>query len=461
MNKHSFLPRLPLALAAIAAAVAAQLNATAAVPTPAENSWDNPQFVARFVGTYGFDTGVNPGINQAEKAVFDKLVPLIQNQPDQAIAALKAAITPTSSAALDFTLANLYFQTRAFPEALATYQATLKKFPNFLRAHKNLGRLHVQQGDTKAALAHLLKVIELGGAEGDIYGLVGYCYLQSGAVTSALDAYRNALLLAPRSRDWRLGKIQCLINLGEHKEAAGMLDELIGEKPDDSSLWLLQANAFVASGNTSDAAVNLELVRQMGKATPTSLALLGDIYMNASQPDLALAAYRDLLKGDAIDQERALRAARILASRGAWSEADLYLKELNDRLAAKLPAAGQSEVAALLAKVALARGEDDKAATLLTKVLETDPLNGRALLLLADYHWKKNDRERADLYYTRAATVEEVRVEALVQHARMNVALKEFSAATRLLTRAQSIKPQPHVGDFLAKVEAAARATRI
>jgi tetratricopeptide (TPR) repeat protein len=425
-----------------------------------ENSWNNPQFVARFVGTYGFDTALNPGITQEEKLVFDKLVPLIQSQPSQAIAALKVAITPTSSAALDFTLGNLYFQTKSFAEATTAYQGALKKFPNFLRVHKNLGRLFVQQGDAKSALAHLLRVIELGGAEGDIYGLVGYCYLQGGAVTSALDAYRSALLFAPKSRDWRMGKIQCLVNLGEHKEAAAMLEELITEKPDDAGLWMLQANAYVASGNSADAAVNLELVRQMGKATPVSLALLGDIYINANQPDLALSAYQDLLKGEQIDQERALRAARILASRGAWTEADAYLKELNQRLSAKLPASGQSEVASLLAKVALARGEDDKAAAMLTKVLETDPLNGKALLLLADYHWKKSDRERADLYYTRAATVEDVRVEALLQHARMNVALKEFAAATKLLARAQSIKPQAHVGDFLAKVEAAARATR-
>jgi len=439
----------------------ALLPAAGADPELFENSWSNPQFVARFVGTYGFDTALNPGITQEEKLVFDKLVPLIQSQPSQAIAALKAAIAPTSSAALDFTLGNLYFQTKSFAEATATYEAALKKFPNFLRVHKNLGRLHVQQGTPKAALPHLLRVIELGGAEGDIYGLVGYCYLQSGAITSALDAYRSALLFAPKSRDWRLGKIQCLVNLGMHKEAAAMLDELITEKPDDASLWLLQANAYVASGNSADASVNLELVRQMGKATPISLALLGDIYINANQPDLALSAYQDLLKGEQIDQERALRAARILASRGAWAEADLYLKELNQRLSAKLPASGQSEVASLLAKVALARGEDDKAAAMLTKVLETDPLNGRALLLLADYHWKKGDRERADLHYTRAATVEDVRVEALLQHARMNVALKDFAAATKLLARAQSIKPQAHVGDFLAKVEAAARATRL
>jgi len=439
----------------------AALSTTAAQSPLFENSWDNPQFVARFTGTYGFDTDVNPGINAAEKAVFEKLVPLIQSQPAQAIATLKAAITPASSAALDYTLGNIHFQSRAFPDAVAAYQAALKKFPNFLRAHKNLGRLYVQQGDAKSALPHLLRVIELGGAEGDIYGLVGYCYLQAGSVTSALDAYRTALLFSPKSRDWRLGKIQCLINTSQHREAAAMLDELIVEKPDDASLWLLQANAYVASGSPSDAAVNLELIRHMGKATPTSLALLGDIYINANQPDLALAAYKDILKGEQIDPERALRAARILASRGAWTEAEVYLKDLNDRLLAKLPASGKSEVAALLAKVALARGEDDQAASLLTKVLESDPLNGRALLLLADYHWKKSDRERADLYYTRAASVEEVRVEALVQHARMNVTLKNFSAASKLLGQAQSIKPQPHVGEFLTKVEAAARATRL
>ncbi len=426
-----------------------------------ENSWNNPQFVARFTGSYGFDTGVNPGITQEEKALFEKLVPLIQSQPENAVTMLKAAIKPTSSAALDFTLANLLFQTRKYDAAIASYEAALRKFPNFLRAHKNLGRLHVQQGAPDKALPHLLRTLELGGVEGDIYGLIGYCYLQRGATSSALDAYRQALLFSPESRDWRLGKIQCLIQMGEHGEAVAMIDELLAQSPDDSSLWLLQANALVANNRPAEAAVNLEVTREMGKATPASLALLGDIYMNANQPDLALAAYMDLLKASPAEAERALRAARILASRAAWNEAETYLNALEGTLASSLSERDRIELLGLQAKVALARGNNDRAAELLTAALEKDPLNGRALLLLADYYWKKEDRERADLYFTRAAGVEEVRVEALVQHARMCVAYRDFETASRLLNRAQSIEPQPHVRDFLARVDAAARVNRL
>ncbi|MBX3747655.1 MAG: tetratricopeptide repeat protein [Verrucomicrobiae bacterium] len=426
-----------------------------------ENSWSNPQFVSRFLGTYGFDSGLNPGISAEEKALFEKLVPVIQSQPANAITQLRAAIKPTSSGALDFTLGNLLFQTGNLDEAAAAYQAALQKFPTFLRAHKNIGRLYVQQGRPRDALPHLLRCIELGGGEGDIYGLVGYCYLQDNAVSSALDAYRTALLFAPKSRDWRLGKVQCLINLGQHGEAVGLLDELISENPAEASLWLLQANAFVANGRPADAAVNLEVVRQMGQATPISLALLGDIYINANQPDLAVEAYSDLLKGQTTDMERALRAARILASRSAWAEAEVYLKRLQERLTDRLPPNDQFEVLGLLAKVALARGQNDEAASLLQQVLARDPLNGRALLLLADYYWKKNDRERAELHFVRAANVEDVRVEALIQHARLCVAHRDFAAASRLLNRAQGLQPQPHVGDFLAKVEAAARAARL
>jgi len=255
--------------------------------------------------------------------------------------------------------------------------------------------------------------------------------------------------------------VQCLVQLGQHREAAGMLDELISETPADAGLWLLQANTFVANGAPADAAVNLEIVRQMGKATPTSLALLGDIYINANQPDLALSAYSDLLKGDKPDTERALRAARILTSRGAWAESEVYLKLLQDRVVSQIPESGRFALLNLLAKVALARGHNEEAARLLQQVMDKDPLNGRALMLLADYYWKKNDRERAELMFARAANVEEIRVEALVQHARMAVGYKDFAAASRLLNRAQGIKPQPHVGDFLAKVEAAARASRL
>ena len=51
-------------------------------------------------------------------------------------------------------------------------------------------------------------------------------------------------------------------------------------------------------------------------------------------------------------------------------------------------------------------------------------------------------------------------MEALIQNARMRVAMKDYSKAAELLEEAQLIQPQSYVQDYLAKVQAVARATQ-
>lgn len=446
---------LPVALAL---GVGSLATVTAQVYPLSENTWSNPEFVKRFMGSYGFNTELNPSITSEEKTLFEAIVPLIQSNPTAAIAQVKAALKPESSAAVDYTLANLYFQQQQVAEAKAAYMESIKKFPNFMRAYKNLGIIYIQEGNFEEARKMLLKHIELGGGGSDSYGLLAYCYLNQGMNSAALNAYDMALLFDPKSRDWRMGKVQTLMNMGQSGPAIPMIDELLKEFPTMTDLLLIQANAFVAEGDTDSAAATLEIVRSVGKATGTSLVLLGDIYLNYRQPELAVELYTDALAKKDLDKTRIFRVARQLASTTAWKELDTYLADLEKNYAGSLTDAESIEVMNLKSQSALAQGENAEAANILAVVVEKDPLNGKALMLLADYYWKEKEMERAAIYFERAAKVSDVAADAMVQHARMMVAQKEFAKAARLLNEAQIIKPREYVGEYLAKVEAAARA---
>ena len=149
-----------------------------------------------------------------------------------------------------------------------------------MRARKNLGLIYVQDGNFSKALPHLVKCVELGGADGDLYGLIGYCYLNAELYASALDAYRMALIFEPNSKDWRLGKAQCLISLEKYDDAIAMLTELIQMDKSKKDFWLFQANAYLASEKSEDAAANLFLIDLMDQADANSKLLLGDIYLS-------------------------------------------------------------------------------------------------------------------------------------------------------------------------------------
>lgn len=422
-----------------------------------DNTWTNPEFVQRFTGSYGFDTSVTPSITSEEKTLLEKIAPVIASSPAQAIRELQAALKPDSSPALIYTLANLHFQSGELDDAKQRYEEAIKRFPNFLRAYKNLGIANVHAGKYAEAIPHLLKAIQLGGQGGDTYGLLGYAYLNSSNAVAALNAYEQALFFEPDSRDWRMGRVQCLMNLNRHDEAIAVIDDLVEQFPNQRDLLLLQANAYVAKDRPEDAAATLEVLRATGGISGSALALLGDIYLNLNQAELALEIYAEALAAENFGHDRALRVARRLAAMMAWPQLDVYLSRFETTRPSELTAADSLEILNLKAQSDLAQDRVEAAAAKLATVVEQDPLNGRALLLLADYHWRKNEIERAEIYFERAARIDSVAAEALTQQARMLVSLRDFNRAVPLLEKAQLLRPQTHIAQYLERVSAAAR----
>jgi tetratricopeptide (TPR) repeat protein len=423
-----------------------------------ENSWSNPEFVERFRGSYGMDTERTPSITTEEKVVFDAIAPIIGTNPSMAIQQIEASITPESSAALIYTLGNLYLQNGDNEKALSNYNLAIKKFPNFLRAYQNLGIAYVQSGDYKKALTMLLKAVELGASGDTVYGLLGYAYMNLSNPSAALQAYEQALFFKPGSLDWRNGKVQALSNMGRSSEVIAMIDQMIVEYPSNTDLLMLQAKAFIALEKPEDAAATLEILRAKGKATSFALMLLGDIYLNFQQADLAYDVYKDATKAEGLGTDRLLRIARRLASAGAWEQVDEFTS-LVQGISTGFTDKEGLELLNLQAQSDLAQSRNEEAAEKLTQVVGRDPLNGGALLLLANYYWKTNDLERAEIYFDRAMKIPEFEEKACVDRARMLVSMREYEKALTYLDRAQNMNPQTHIADYRDRIASAIKAT--
>ena len=423
-----------------------------------ENTWSNPEFVERFRGSYGMDTERTPSITSEEKVVFDAIAPIIASNPSAAIAQLEASITPETSAALIYTLGNLYLQNGNTAKALSNYEQAIEKFPNFLRAYQNLGIAYVQESKYEEALTMLLKAVELGASGDTVYGLLGYAYMNLSNPSAALQAYEQALFFKPKSLDWRNGKVQALSNMGRNTEVIAMIDQMIVEYPSNTELLMLQAKAFIALDKSEDAAATLEMLRAKGKANAFALNLLGDIYLNFQQADLAYEVYLDATKLEELGADRLLRIARRLASSNAWQEVDKFtavVQGMSDSFSEK----ESLDLLNLQAQSDLAQLRNEEAAEKLTKVVGRDPLNGGALLLLANYYWKTNDLERAEIYFDRAMKIPEFEVKACVDRARMLVQMRNYEEALTFLDRAQNMEPQTYIADYRDRIASAVKAT--
>lgn len=442
---------------------------------PTNDFFNQPDFKKRFLGSYGFLSGREPQLKPEDAEVLEELQPLL-NSPQQAANFLQAELANQASpnAAFIYTLANLQAQIGEESKAVDNYERAIQAFPDFLRAHKNLGLLFLRRESLEDAKKSLTKAIELGDTDGKTFGLVAYIYENQEKYLAAESAYRRALVEEPDSKDWKVGLARSLLIQEKFTEAVAILDELIRENPSNDQFWLLQANAFLGLEQAVRAASNYEVLRRMGKATPDSLKLLGDIYVNLEMIELAAEAYLAAIEGGKQPSLAGIiKAAETLTNFEAFTDAEELLDGIR-KVYSSIPQREDLELLTIRSRIQLATGEADKAAATLQQIVDTDPTRGRAQISLADYFIQQADEvdsalDNADdlrlTFFNKAkqrlafaANLKGFEREALLKHAQVFIKEKKYGEAVDKLTAAQAIKFEDRIQDFLEKVERAYRA---
>lgn len=423
-------------------------------------AWKDRQFVKQFTGSFLPLTDLEPKITEREGELFQELAELLAaNQSEQAMMRLQEVVnraTPDSpvSAALNYTLANLYLQNNKFENAVSQYQQAIKKFPNFRRAYKNLGLSLIQAGNYEDAIGSLVKAIELGDGAGDTFGLLAFSYLNEGNASAALEGYRQASLLNPTNKEWRIGKAEALMRTERYKEAIAEFKQLIKEIPGRNAFYTSISNAYLSLNDSEEAAKYLEILRRREEASASALGLLGDIYVNESLPRLALLAYSDALETGNFSTTKSIRALHAFLQRGFYEEGESFVSAVEKAGEGRFSDDQNREILNLKAQLALAKGDNEEAAAILEEVLEADPLNGNALMLLGDYNRNQADLESAVYYYERALNLSDFQREAQLQLARIFVQQKEYLKAIRQLEGALQLEYSSNVQDFLDAIKA-------
>ncbi len=435
-------------------------------PLPATHElasvWNDPDFARRLLGSYGFASDAEPRMAPEEQTVYrEKVVPLLREDGQRAIPALQALVKPGSSAVFDFTLGNLYFQSEDLTNAVKYFESALSKFPDYRRAQKNLAFALVRDGKYDAAVKPLVRTVSLGGADGKVYGLLGFAYMNQARYASAEAAYSQAMVYEPDNVDFRLGAVKCAVASANYDHALALLAELLKDYPERENLWTLEANIHIQREQPAKAATSLEMLRRLGKITPKSLYLLGDLYLAVEARDLALGAYLEAIAADnGQNASKALRAAQILIGRGAWDESAKLLA----RIRATTPSVAGGEEVKLLkleSKVAMGTGAGSDAVRVLEQIIERSPLDGEALLMAGDYYAKNGQPEKAESRYDMASKLQGFESDGFLKRAQLLVQSQKYPQAVEWLRKAQKAKPRDNVQRYLEKVEQLARGGRL
>ncbi len=438
-----------------------------------QSPFRDPEFQKRFMGSYGFLPEVEPSIGSQDEDEREYFLQIKELLASDRLAALKAKLLSdldpdVSHPALQFILANLWFQEENNSEAQKWYLSAIRKFPSYLRAHKNLGLVYYQTGDNARAVESLSKAVQLGDRTPQTVGLLGLCHLNAENWLAAESALRQAVVLAPKNSQWQSALLRVFFNSEQYEAALSMVNRALPGKADDDKLWLMKGRALMELNRPDEATIAFETLRHLGKASPEILEILGALYMDQEKANAALSAYlaaaraSKKLKGSSV-----LRTANLLFGYQYVDQSKRYVSQLKPRVK-ELTDQEQLDLRTLEAKIARAEGDTATAMVVLEDIILKDNRNGEARIELAQlYAMQAKEAEeetkeaeyyaRAQLYFDQAMQIEESEAMAALRYGQMLVGRGEYIKAVPLLKKSYQLRPKDEVDQYVKRVERAAR----
>ncbi|MDF3130661.1 tetratricopeptide repeat protein [Kiritimatiellaeota bacterium B1221] len=386
----------------------------------------------------------SPTVSRSESEILQKAIETAEADPLAAMNLLKEEITEDSSAALEFTLANLTFQEAQYPETVASYKQALRKFPDFRDAKINLGRVYLVLEQTKDAIKVYQELARDGVADGETYTLLGHAFMMEEKAVSAETAYRHALMLNDEGLEARQGLLNCLLAQNRNAEVLELSAELIAEDVSQQSYWAVRANAQLSLDQYEEAARSLEQARRLGVADAEMLSMLGQLYLQKELPGVAVGRLQEAFAQGDLSLRRKEQAIRGLMQLGRYDDAEQLMSEIKDE--------NVQWMNTLMAKVKMEQGDAVEASRLLKIGLEQDPLDGELLLMLAELQLEKGEAESARLTLERLSRIDGYEADALIEMARMDVDLRQWASAIKLLERAMVFEEQPHLQNYIEQL---------
>ena len=353
------------------------------------------------------------------------------------------------SAAIAFMAGNYYFQGEAYADAIVAYNEAIEKFPGFRAAKSNLGRIYLLQDEPENMIPLYQALVKSGQADAEVYMLLGHAMHMKKRPVSAETAFRHALLLEPQKVEALSGLAQALLEQERYQEALALTTEILAFTPDKADLWQLRANAKMMLSQYDEAIHTIEAAKRLQLADADLLSLQGDLLLHADQPEDALVAYLTAFEESEPPPERALRA---LEGFLMLEDADGMNQLLEAVDTADWPSDKQGTLYRYRAQQALLLGERDRAESLAKDAVQVNPMDGRALLLLASIAKEAEQWDRAVMYCERAARIPDYTVDAWVLQAEIAVNRDRLDEAIELLESAQARRDQPHVARYLEQL---------
>lgn len=421
--------------------------------------WRDETFRRQFTESYQAETDIEPRLTDRSRDTMIQVQQLLsEGSPDVALDLLQKEREKGDNAAFALAMGNILFEREQLEEARDEFEVAVDLHRKFYRGWKNLAMTQYSLGDYEATVEAIAKAIELKGADGYLYGVLGLSCTALGKHATAETAFRLASVHDPLSPEWERRLAYSYHQQKKYADAAALAGELLERNVEDVMLWKVQAGAFAGLGDLRRAAENYEMLDFLGESTAETLRTLGNIYINEGSYDLAGDAYgRSIALDDGSDLAATLESIENLSNRGADEPTTALLVSFKERFEAEIDDDLRRDVLKIEARLALRAGGGAEEAKILEAVVALDPFDGDALLTLGDFSFKQKDYEKALYYFERAVSLERFEANARVRVGQVLIAQGELELALKSLNTAQRLSYRDAVQQLVESVESAIR----
>ena len=209
---------------------------------------------------------VAPGANpvaaadlQAQAAGYEA-----QGSSDLAIACLKRALGfDPQSASIHRDLGRLHLDQGHTIDALAAFNQAVALDPEDAASHYGLGRVLQELSRREEAVAAYQQALSLGCRETGLYGRLGDVCRDLDRFDEAVVAYQQAFALAPPCASLYLGLASAYWGMGRHKDAVTAFEQAVALNPKHAKAHVSLAAAYLKTGNPVGYRAQIALARPL------------------------------------------------------------------------------------------------------------------------------------------------------------------------------------------------------
>ncbi len=381
-----------------------------------------------------------------ENEFLQQIQPLLA---DNDYAGVVAAFAQRDESTLTPALSELYGQvllsTKKIDDAERVLSNALKKMPGLSMAHRSLSMVYMIKQDFPQARKHLVRSIELGVADAQLYGQLAYVNLHLNRPVTAIAAYQNALMLEPDNSQWYQGLLFAFIQSDALPQASNLIDEMLEKDAQNPRLWLQRGQIAMKKNNETAAISSIETALQLGESRIENISMLARLHLRAGSAERAVGLVsdhaKDFLQDDDSGEWSTLDSlANWLVAKQDWTQLRQLLQAL-DKTNAKLTSAQTASLNVARAQLSMASNEYDSATRYLRSAVSAAPDNGEALLTLAGLYRQQKNVEQAKMYYLRAEALSDYKERAMLGRAQIAINQQDYDDALGLLRKIYNANP--------------------